>query len=292
MGLLSWLKNHTIGAIIGAAAIFAGGAAVKSAVDHHKAKKINQEALDIQNAALEKHEQAYQKTQSVLATLGEVEKDVIDSFVPFADAIERIQGRPKFKSNVFATVKLPNYEPKEIKKLSTNVKTVIASVGGAGVGALAGLAAFGAATIVAAPALVGAGLVVCVRGFGLKKKAIENKRQANQMEKIVEKIIAFYAELRNAADSFRWSMIAVYNKYGECLRRLEKTLITKTVWKEFSIEEKKNVENTVLLARLLYEMTQMEIVVRQKKEDKLETVNTAEINKLQNNAAKLLAKTA
>lgn len=292
MGLLSWLKNHTIHVIIGAAAIFAGGATVKSAVDHHKAKKINQEALDIQNAALEKHEQAYQKTQSVLATLGEVEKDVIDSFVPFADAIERIQGRPKFKSNVFATVKLPNYEPKEIKKLSTNVKTVIATAGGAGVGALVGLAAFGAATIVAAPALVGAGLVVCVRGFGLKKKAIENKRQANQMEKKVEKIIAFYAELRNAADSFRWSMIAVYNKYGECLRRLEKTLITKTVWKEFSIEEKKNVENTVLLVRLLYEMTQMEIVVRQKKEDKLETVNTAEINKLQNNAAKLLAKTA
>lgn len=46
-----------------------------------------------------------------------------------------------------------------------------------------------------------------------------------------------------------------------------------------------------LLARLLYEMTQTKIVVRQEKEDRLETVNTAEIAKLQKQATKLLGET-
>ena len=291
--IISFFTRHKKGVIVGAAAI--GGAGAGAGIyNAHKAKKINRQALDIQQNELERHEQVYQETQAVLALLGEVEKDAIDSFVHFADTMERIQGRPIFKSNIFSTVKLPNYEPEEIKNLSAEVRMAIDGVVGAGVGGLAGLAAFGAGAgaLVAAPAMALGGVVLCVKGFGLKKKAIENKRQAKQMKKSVDKIVAFYDELRNAADSFRGSVTAVYSRYAECLQRVEDTLTTKTVWKQFSREEKKNVENTVLLARLLYEMTQTKIVVRQKKEDKLETVNTAEIAKLQKQATKLLGETA
>ena len=291
--IISFFTRHKKGVIVGAAAI--GGAGAGAGIfNAHKAKKINRQALDIQQNALERHEQAYQETQAVLALLGEVEKDAIDSFVHFADTMERIQGRPKFKSNIFSTVKLPNYEPEEIKNLSAEVRMAIDGVVGAGVGGLAGLAAFGAGAgaLVAAPAMALGGVVLCVKGFGLKKKAIENKRQAKQMEKIVDEIVAFYAELRKAADSFRGSVTAVYSRYAEGLQHVEDTLTIKTVWKQFSREEKKNVENTVLLARLLYEMTQTKIVVRQEKEDKLETVNTAEIAKLQKQATKLLGETA
>ena len=290
--IISFFTRHKKGVIVGAAAI--GGAGAGAGIfNAHKAKKINRQALDIQQNALERHEQAYQETQAVLALLGEVEKDAIDSFVHFADTMERIQGRPKFKSNIFSTVKLPNYEPEEIKNLSAEVRMAIDGVVGAGVGGLAGLAAFGAGAgaLVAAPAMALGGVVLCVKGFGLKKKAIENKRQAKQMEKIVDEIVAFYAELRKAADSFRGIVTAVYSRYAEGLQRVEDTLTTKTVWKQFSREEKKNVENTVLLARLLYEMTQTKIVVRQEKEDRLETVNTAEIAKLQKQATKLLGET-
>lgn len=290
--IISFFTRHKKGVIVGAAAI--GGAGAGAGIfNAHKAKKINRQALDIQQNALEKHEQAYQETQAVLALLGEVEKDAIDSFVHFADTMERIQGRPKFKSNIFSTVKLPNYEPEEIKNLSAEVRMAIDGVVGAGVGGLAGLAAFGAGAgaLVAAPAMALGGVVLCVKGFGLKKKAIENKRQAKQMEKSVDEIVAFYAELRKAADSFRGSVTAVYSRYAEGLQHVEDTLTIKTVWKQFSREEKKNVENTVLLARLLYEMTQTKIVVRQEKEDKLETVNTAEIAKLQKHATKLLGET-
>lgn len=83
-------------------------------------------------------------------------------------------------------------------------------------------------------------------------------------------------------------MNSVFNRYIEELQQIEEILSVKTNWKQFSREEKKVVENTVLLARLLYEMTQTKIVVRQKNEDKLETINTAEIVKLQHQTTKLL----
>lgn len=291
--IISFFTRHKRGVIAGAAGIGAAGAGV-GIFNAHKAKKINRQALDIQQAALERHEQAYLETQSVLAMLGEAEKDTIDSFVHFSDTMERIQGRPKFKSSVFSSVKLPSYEPEEIKTLSAEIRMAIDGAVGAGVGGLAGLAAFGAGAgaLVAAPAMAGVGLVLCVKGFGLKKKAVENKKQAKQMEKSVEEIVAFYSELRKAADSFRGSVTAVYHKYIDGLLRVEDTLQTKNIWKQFSREEKKNVENTVMLARLLYEMTQTKIVVRQEKEDKLETVNVGELAKLQKQATKLLGETA
>ena len=107
--IISFFTRHKKGVIVGAAAI--GGAGAGAGIfNAHKAKKINRQALDIQQNALERHEQAYQETQAVLALLGEVEKDAIDSFVHFADTMERIQGGPKYKSNIFSKVKMPNYE--------------------------------------------------------------------------------------------------------------------------------------------------------------------------------------
>ena len=155
---------------------------------------------------------------------------------------------------------------------------------GAGIGGLFGLAAFGAGALAAAPAMAAGGIVLCFKGAGLKRKAVNNKRQAKQMEKSVDEIVAFYSELREASESFRRSLISIYQRYDEGLRRVKETLSTKTVWKQFSREEKKNVENTVLLARLLYEMTQTKIVIRQENENKLETVNAAKLSKLHRGA--------
>ena len=285
--IIKFLSQHKRGVIAGAAGIGAAGAGA-GIFGAHKAKKINRQALKIQQDALKMHERSYQETQKILAMLGEAEKIAIDSFAHFADTMERIQGRPKFKSNIFSAVKLPSYEPEEIKKLSTDLQMAIVGAGGVGVGALAGLAAFGAGSIVAAPAMALGGVVLCIKGFDLKKKAINNKRQAKKMEKSVDEIVAYYTEIQKTSESFRSSLNSVFNRYIEELQQIEEILSVKTNWKQFSREEKKVVENTVLLARLLYEMTQTKIVVRQKNEDKLETINTAEIVKLQHQTTKLL----
>ena len=285
--VLEWLKDHTIGVLLTALGIGVAGATA-GGVEAHKAKKINKRALSIQQEALDKHEEQYQLTQQTLAQLGEAEKTAIDSFLFFADTMARIQGRPQMKTNIFSSVKLPSYEPEEIKCLSNDLQMALAGVSGAGAGALAGLAAFGASAVVAAPAMISTGIVLCVKGFGLKKKAIENERQAKKLQKSVDEIVAFYAELRGAANTFRNSVSAVYTKYNECLLRVNSVLMTKNTWKEFTRTERKNVENTVLLARLLYQMCKTNVVIQQEEDEKIETINTGELTKLEKQSAKLL----
>ena len=285
--IIKWIKEHIFGVLLGSAG--AGAAAAGVGIHNaRKAKRINKNAVAIQEAALEKHDNAYRETQAILEELGESEKTAIDSFPFFADTMARIQGRPQIKTNVLSSVNLPNYEPEEIKSLSANLQMAIVGAGGAGAGALAGLAAFGAGAIIAAPAMLGTGLVLCVKGIGLRKKAVENERQAKSMAKSVDEIIAFYGELQSAARQYKDSVCAVYERYVDYLNRVEGILSEKTTWKEFSKIEKRTVENTVLLARLLYEMTKTNIIIKQDSEEKLEKLNSAEMVKLQKQAGKLL----
>lgn len=286
--ILSWLKGHkkevvVFGGVVGS------GAAGAGLVNAHNAKKINKRALSIQQETLQRHDREYSETQCALTALGSIEKNAIDSFPFFADTMEKIQGRPKIKSPFISSVKLPNYEPEEIKHLTNDVQLAIVGAGGAGAGALAGLAAFGAGAIVAAPAMIGAGFILCMKGFGLKKKAIENERQAKEMQKSADEIVAFYASLRNEVNSFRECFSAVYTKYNKCLMRVNNTLQTKSIWKEFSHEERENVKNTILLTRLLYKMCQVRIVEKQNGEDKLEKINASGLAKIEKQASNLLS---
>lgn len=286
--IFSWFVKHPRKALVGAG-VLSLGAAATGGVKAHKAKKINKKAQAIQQAALEKHEKAYHALMQDLDKLGQTEKNAIDSFCLFAETIEKIQERPNIKSPLLSRVKLPNYEPEEFIQLSSGVQTAMETVVGAGTGALAGLAAFGASAVVAAPAMIGAGVVLCVRGFGLKKKAIENKKQAEKMSESVDEIVDFYSRLRTTANTYSDSVSSVYNKYMECMSKILVTLTRKTSWKEFSREEKKNVENTVLLARLLYQMCQTNLIIKHEDTERIEEINAVEIQKLQKNAQRELA---
>lgn len=83
--------------------------------------------------------------------------------------------------------------------MSADFQMVISGLGGAGVVVLAGLAAFGVGSIITAPAMIGTGAVLCIKGGSLKKKAIENKKQAKELAKSVDEVVTYYAELREAA---------------------------------------------------------------------------------------------
>lgn len=286
--IFSWFKEHKLWSVLGALGIGSATAGV-GVYESHQAKKTNKKAIAIQQEAINRHEIEYNSTCQVLAELGEMEKLVVDSFPHFADIMAQIQERPQMKTGFFSTVKLPNYEPNEIKTMSIDMQMAIGAAGGAGIGAMAGVAAFGAGAIIAAPAMISAGIVLCVKGVGLKKKAIENVKQAKKLRENVEEIIKFYGQLRNAASSFRASIGAVYQKYAEYLSNVQITLQTKSNWKEFSKAERKSTENVILLARLLYEMCNTNVVVKSEKEDKLESINAGELEKLEKQAVKLLA---
>ena len=119
--IISFIMKHKRGALIGAAGFGGAGAGI-GLFKAHKAKKINRRALEIKNAALERYELTNQKTQDVLAELGKVEKEVIDSFGYFADTIEKIRKAHE------------NYKPKRAYDVSKKVygydlltKTIIES---------------------------------------------------------------------------------------------------------------------------------------------------------------------
>lgn len=76
----------------------------------------------------------------------------------------------------------------------------------------------------------------------------------------------------------------------ECLKRVDMTLQTKTSWKEFTRYERQNTENTIRLAGMLYDMCKTNVVVRPNGSEKLETINTSELAKLQKLSVKLLEK--
>ena len=254
----------------------------------HKAKKINKKALQIQQEALDKHEREYQATQLVLDNLGRTEKNVIDTFPRYADTIEKIQNRPKFKDRFFSIIKLPNYEPQEIRKLSADFQMVISGLGGAGVGVLAGLAAFGVGSIITAPAMIGTGAVLCIKGVSLKKKAIENKKQAKELAKSVDEVVTYYAELREAAKKHNASISAVFIKYEEYLIRIEGIVKEKTDWKKYNREEKTAVKNAAMLTGFLRDMVYTKLIIQQNDNEKLETVNNQEVSALKRKADKLL----
>ena len=288
--LIVWVAKNpkiVIGVGVGTGAV-ASAAGVKAA---NGAKNINKRALAIQQEAIALHTAEYDKVQHTLLLLGNIKKEAIDSLSAFADAMEKIQGRPKMKSSMFSPVRVKSYEPEELKCLANEVQLAIAGVGGVGAGALVGLAAFGVGVIIAAPAAFAGGAVICVKGFGLHKKAIENERQAKQMRKSVDEIVNYYAKLHEASDVFRDSIAAVYLTFQICLERVNKTINEKTTWKLFTREEKRNAENTILLARLLYEMCNTNVVVKvdAEKENALEAVNDAKLIKLEKLAKKLLA---
>lgn len=285
--IISWIKDHTKAVILAALGTFIPAAA-DGYYNKRKAKRTNDRALEIQQEALKLHDTEHQKAQQVLSALGEIESQVAESFTRFSDAIERIQERPAINVNRLSPVSIHTYDLHEIRTLSLDFQMAIAGVGGAGVGAMAGLAAFGVGALLAAPALVSGGIVLCVKGRSLKNQAIENEKQAIELRKSVDEIVAYYAALGAAAESFRKSILAVYEKYSENLLWLEATVAEKTRWKDYNRRERKRVENTVLLAGLLCKMLKTKIVEKATDENLIETVNKKELMDLQKEAGKLL----
>lgn len=272
MKFMEWIKLRTATAIAGDTLSLIEGA----------------DPDEIHDAAIEKHDHAYLKTTEVLEKLGQTKKVVIDSFVRFADLMEEIKGLPKFKINLFSAVKLPAHDPIDLKNHAEEVEKAILEIGEENNAALVGLAAFGSTSLLVSPMAIKEGVILCVKGVRLRKKEIENKKEAKKLSKSMEEVISYYEKLQNTAISFEGSIKMIYEKYRLGLERIEATLEDKDLYLTFSSRDKKTVENTVLMARLLYEMVRTTMIVQEYKDDQVETINSQEIEKLQKQAAKLV----
>ena len=265
-------KEKGLGVLIGA--IVAGaigvGTAVNGIINKKQAKRINDNAAKIKNEAIERYNVSYNSTCGTLDKLGQLRLEVINSFNRFSDNMEKLQGRPEFKNNYAKDYKMSSITIKDFKVLSSNIQDAISTAGGAAVGTLAGLAAFGTAAVIVAPTLLGGGFVLCIRGHSLKKKAIANEAEAIQLNNDINQVTNFYNELTKTTNYFLIKINYVYQKYFEYLEAFEQILRVNKYWDCFSDFQKKQTENLVMLAKILYDMCKVELVIK-------DTANETEI---------------
>jgi len=139
-----------IGVIAGVCALGGVGNGIHGGVKMKEAKDTMGRAEDIQKQAVKKLEDEEKNTTNLMDDVGKLEMTILSNFSEFCDLMEQIQGRPEFKEYSKDGVKLPKYEPEEIKKISSGAALVLGGLGGASVGTAGGFAAAGFTTAVVA----------------------------------------------------------------------------------------------------------------------------------------------
>ena len=130
-------------AIAGIAGI---GTAVYGAAKMSNANDTMKAAKHIQEQSVAKVEKTNKKASQSMDALGKKELEALESFKEFSDLIEKIHNRPDFKVFDSESVKLPEYNPEEIRRVSVGAGVLMGGLSGAALGTAGGFAAAGATT--------------------------------------------------------------------------------------------------------------------------------------------------
>lgn len=135
-----------IGGLAAVAAVGGIGSGIHGGVKMKEANDTMKWAKRKQETAIENFKKSNDKTTTKMDQIGNKELSILDSFGKFSDLIEKIQGRPEFKSYTKDGVKLPEYKAEELKKASVGAGVLMGGLGGAAAGTAGGFAAAGATT--------------------------------------------------------------------------------------------------------------------------------------------------
>lgn len=220
----------------------------------YKAKKQNKKAIAIKNEAIEKHDKSLNETEEVLQQLGKTKADAILTFKQFSNCIEKIQERPEFFESKKTKVDLNKINLEDLKTISNDLEMALKGAGGAVAGICMGLAiAINPLTIIASGFLF-SGIVLCVDGTKLSKKAADNMKQAKEIEKRVEKIIKYYDKLSSESEKLEKAIFNLTEEFRTAIDRLELLVNEKSNWSTYTYREKKFVETVVLVCEALYKL--------------------------------------
>lgn len=133
-----------------AGAILAGstgiGAGVAGACEMADASKSMKEAQKRDERNLQRLKKDESKTSSSMDRLGKQELETLSGFKEFSNLFERIKNKPKFADITIDGLKLPEYNHKEMEKISVGASALVGGLGGALLGTAGGFAASGATT--------------------------------------------------------------------------------------------------------------------------------------------------
>lgn len=136
--------------ILGIAAAAAGtigvGTGIRGGVKAKKASDTMKFAQNRHNSNIEKFEAKNDSTTKALDKFGKFELEILKSFKKFADTYEKIQNRPEFKNTHKESIKLPEYNKKELEEVYVGAGVLLGGLGGAVTGTAGGFAAAGATT--------------------------------------------------------------------------------------------------------------------------------------------------
>lgn len=257
-------------------------------ITNRKAKKTDDEAKRIVDEAISKYEASEKVTTEVLEKLGELERDVCETYPRLINALEMIDKSHKGLLKGVKKHELSKRNVDELIEISNQVRVAIEGAAGTGGGVLIGMAAFGVNAAALGPGVFLGGVVICARGAKLLKTSDKNLRQAKETQKTVERITKYHSDLREAAESMYQSMSNLYEVYIDYLSKLEEIAADMTKKKRFTKEEELTIKNVTRIVKLLNRMCKVELILKPKKEDEIETVNTKEVNKLIKEGSELI----
>lgn len=238
------------------------------------AGKKNQQAKDIQDRALKKHEDALKRTQQLLKNLKYQEEETIEEIKRFLEITEKINRCPNI-CEFDTKAELPRISYNELKELSNNFEMALAGISGAGLSGLAGLAFCGLSCVgILSFTSLGCGAVLCIKGNKLYKQATKNLNEAKKLEQQVESIVNYYAKLQDASKKLQESLKVADNLYKNKLDKFEKLVDLKNDYFDFSDDEKLLTKNCFKLTSLLANMCNTKLAKRTEDE---EIVNVQEV---------------
>lgn len=158
----------------------------------------------------------------------------------------------------------------------------LAALGGGAIAAGGGGMALGSAVLGATTLGVGllvGGVIFNFTGEKLSDKADEAWFQMKKAEKQINKICGYLIKLRSTAHNYYGTLSSVNSRYQKYLNTLTSivTMLGHKDWNTFTEEERKVTENTVLLVGLLYSMCKVELVLKNKDENDINTINKSAV---------------
>ena len=277
-----------LGLLAGAAGI---GSGIHGAVKMKDAKNTMAFAKSRHEENMARYEKQNTLTAEEMDRLGKLELDIVHSFGTFSDVFEQIKNRPVFHTYNKNDVELPQCGAGTLKEVSVSAGVLLGGLGGAGLGAVGGLAAVGASMAVMTLWTVGGGIIFNHMGKKLSDQADEAWAQMLEAEEKINACCGYLADLRLIAEKYYDTLRRVNRIYQVHLKRLTNlvTITGKKDWNLFISEEKQMTENTVLLVNLLYNMCKVELVLQSQDKNGMNQINRSKIEKSIRDADTVLA---
>ena len=126
--------------------------------------------------------------------------------------------------------------------------------------------------------LVG-GIIFSVTGSTISSKADKAHSQMLEAEKQINTICTYLNKLIKCADGYMITLGALNEIYTEHLEKLNHTVNIqgKKDWNEFTAEEQKVLENTILLVGILFRMCKVQLVLKSDEADGINEINYEEV---------------